>query len=219
MKKWVFGCLGLFIVVAGVGAFLAYKFVYQPLRDYARSYTQLVTEVPKLNEQIENRAPFTPPATNVLSKTSVDRFVQAQQTIHAQMGARLQELEAKYKDLDERFRNSGERPSFGEGVAALKDLMGLFVDAKEAQVAALNAQGFSLAEYEWTRSRVYEALGLPIDTTVQQLIREASAGKMPDFKAISEKSEAEPVPERNRELVQPHAQQLTEGAALAFFAL
>ena len=37
---------------------------------------------------------------------------------------------------------------------------------RRAQVDALNQQGFSLAEYEWTRQRVYEAAGLPVDARV-----------------------------------------------------
>jgi len=217
MKKWVFGCLGLFIVVAGVGAFAAYKFVYLPGKAYVQSFTQL-RAVPDLNRKIENHEAFTPPVTNALTKPNVERFVQVQQTIQSRLGERLKELETKYQDLEKRHRESGSAPSPGEIMSAFKDITGLYLDGKKAQVDALNAAGFSLAEYEWTRARIYEALGVPVDGTLQQIIQDVSAGRAPDLDAIKNPP-ATQVPPENRKLVEPHVKELTSGAALAFFAL
>jgi hypothetical protein len=216
MKKWMFGCLGLFIVVAIAGGYGAYRFLYKPARDYVKSFTQLQV-VPELNAQVANQAAFTAPANGVLNANTVERFVRAQQAMHARIGERVRELDAKYKALQ---GPSGTRtePTFAEAVSALKDLTSLYVEAKRAQVEALNAERLSLAEYEWTRDRAYEALGLPIATTLQQVIREVSAGKAPDIESITN-TPAAPVPEKNRELVQPFAKELTERAGLAFFAL
>lgn len=217
MKKWVFGCLGLLLIVGVGGGYLGYRFLYLPGKAYVQSFTQLKV-IPELNAKVENKTPFTAPAGDVLTTQSVERLIRTQKAIHENLGARVKELEAKYKTVNERLKNSDERPSFGEMMSALKDLSGLFVDAKEAQVQALNAEGLSLAEYEWTRARVYEALGIPINTTLQQIIRDAASGKAPDVEAIKNPPEVH-VPEANREVVKPYAKELTEDAALAFFAL
>lgn len=220
MKKWVFGCLGLFIVVAGVGGYFAYKFLRESWntgKAYVQSFTQLQV-VPELNAKIENRAVFTPPDGNALTKANVERFVQAQKTIHTRLGERLKELETKYQTLSAEYHEAGKEPSIGETMTAFKEVMGLFVDGKKAQVDALNAAGYSLAEYEWTRARIYEALGLPIDGRWQQVVSDVSAGRTPDLEALKNAPTAV-VPDENRELVEPFAKELTEGAALAFFAL
>jgi len=217
MKKWVFGCLALFIVVAVAGGFGGYYFIYKPAREYYLATVSQLKVVPDLNAQVANKAAFIPPADGVLTRSSLERFVRAQQMVHTRMGARLKELETKYKSLSGP-EGPAKQPSPTEVLSALKDIAGLYVDAKRAQVDALNAEGLSLAEYEWTRGRVYEALGLPIDTTLQQIIRDVSAGKAPDIESIT-KGPSVPVPEKNRELVQPFAKELTEGAPLAFFAL
>jgi hypothetical protein len=220
MKKWVFGCLGLFLVLAAAGGYVAYRFVYLPGKAYVQSFTQLKV-VPELNAQITNKSAYTPPADNVVSSASVERVVQVQRAVQTRMGERVKELEARFKFLEERARASGGEPSFREAVEALKEITALFIDAKKAQVDALNAQNISLAEYEWTRARAYEALGLPMDFTLQQIIRDVSAGKVPDAEALEKMQAGQTVevPERNRDAVKPFAKELTDGAALAFFAL
>lgn len=217
MKKWVFGCLGLFIIVAAAGGYGVYRFVYLPGKAYVQSFTQLKV-VPELNAKVVNKAPFTPPADNTLTAGSIDRFMQTQQTIQTRLGERLRQLEAKYEAIEQRQRAGGGEPTLGEAIDALKDLTSLFLEAKEAQVDALNAANLSLAEYEWTRGRIYEALGLPIDTTLQTIISDISAGRAPDLDNIQNPPEVV-VPEKNRELVERYREQLTNNAALAFFAL
>lgn len=217
MKKGLFGCLALFILVAIGGGYAAYRFLYLPGKAYVQSFTQLQV-VPELNAQVANKTTFAPPAGNELSDTGVERFMRTQRAVRTSLGTRVTELQSKYEMLGERYKDSSQKPSFGETVAAFKDLIGLFVDAKRAQVDALNAEGLSLAEYEWTRARVYEASGFPIDNTMQQIIRDAASGKVPDVEAIKN-APATPVPDKNRALVQTHAKELAEGAALAFFGL
>jgi hypothetical protein len=217
MKKWVFGCLGLFIIVAVGGGYAAYRFLYLPGKAYVQSFTQLKV-VPELQAQISNKAPFTPPAGDVLTTAAVERFVRAQQAVHTRLGERIKEIETKYEALRPANHSGQVQLSFGEAMSVLKDLTGLFIDAKKAQVEALNAGGLSLAEYEWTRARAYEALGVPIDTTLQQIIRDAAAGKVPDVESITNAPPVQ-VPEQNREVVKPFSKELTQSVALAFFAL
>jgi hypothetical protein len=131
------------------------------------------------------------------------------------MGARLTELDAKYRALNTAH---GGRPSLSDGMAALRDLAGLIVEAKQAQVEALNAHDFSLAEYDWVRKSVYAASGVPITVDFGHLIEQASTGQMPQNSTLAEAVTGE-VPEKNRELVAPHEAVLKENAALAFFGL
>lgn len=218
MKKGLLGCLVLFLIIAIGGGYAAYRFLYLPGKAYVQSLAQLKV-VPELDAKIVNQQPFTPPADQVLSASQVQRFVGTQQAVRAQLGTRVKDLEAKYRMLGEALKDSGKQPSLTETFGALKDLAGLYVDAKKAQVDALNAAGLSLAEYEWTRARVYEASGLPLDTTFQQIIRDASAGRTPDSTTIEKPEAAPAVPAANQKLVEPHTKELAEGAALAFFGL
>src|SRR5690606_38116896 len=108
--------------------------------------------------------------------------------------------------------------SVKEALSALRDLAGLVLEAKRFQVEALNQYNFSVEEYDWTRARVYEASGIPFDLTIQRAIRDAAAGKVPDFESHAN-STSEDVPEKNRTLVAPHKKQLADAAPLAFFGL
>lgn len=218
MKKGIFGCLILFVLILVGGGYAAYRFLYLPGKAYVESFAQLKV-VPELNAQVQNQSTFTPPANRELSGTQVERFIRAQRSIRTTLGARITELEAKYRTLGERMKSESDRPSVRETFTAFKDLMGLYVDAKRAQVAALNAEGLSLAEYEWTRARAYEAAGMPIDTSVQQILDEVAAGRVPDAEAVETPEATAPVPETNRALVKPFTQELSESAALVFFAL
>lgn len=213
MKKWVFGCLGLAVVIAIGSGYAAYHFLYKPAREYAASFQQFKV-VPELNARIESRGTFTPPPGGIITEASVQRVMRIQAAVQGRLGERLRELEAKHEAL----RRDNGPPSFREAMAALKDLTGLFLDGKRAQVDALNTEQWSLAEYEWTRARIYEALGVPIDATLQYVISEASRGNIPDRDAAPGREPA-PVPEKNRAVVAPHARELTDRAALVFFAL
>ena len=217
MKKWVFGCLGLLLLVGGGAGVGAYYFVYRPARDYMASFTQLRV-VPQLNQQVKNQDAFTAPAGGELTAEQVDRFLRVQEALRKSLGARLDELQAKYHTLQPNADGNGQHPSFGQIMGALKDLSGLYVDAKRAQVEALNAEGFSLAEYDWTRGCIYQAAGIPVDTGLRDAIHALASGQKPDLSHVSDGTSAA-VPDKNRELVAAHVDELAQGAGLAFFGL
>ena len=159
MKKIVIGC-GLALVLAAIAASAGfYYFVYRPARTFMASMSQL-GEVAELDAQVTNTRSFTAPGDDTLTEPQVRRFVAVQESLHARMGARATELQAKYKALDER-RESGN-VGLAELVGAYRDLFGLIAEAKRAQVDALNAQAFSLDEYTWVKSRFYEAAGVTV---------------------------------------------------------
>jgi len=88
MKKSLIGCLVLVIVVGIGGAVGAYYFLWRPAKAYVVEFAKL-QEIPKLNRQVRNTAPFTPPADNVLTNDAVERFVQTQQGIQVKLGQRV----------------------------------------------------------------------------------------------------------------------------------
>ena len=213
MKKVILGCLGV-LVVATIGAGIAgYLFVYKPAKSYVQGFTQL-QELPKLNASITNKAPFTPPESGALNDELVARFMAAQQTLHETLGARVEALDAKYKVLREA---NSDQPSISEGLGALKDLGGLILDAKRAQVEALNRHDFSLAEYDWVRRRVYAASGIPMSLDIEHMIKQAQQGSATDGSFAEEI--AGPVSDIDKQLVAPHLEKLRERAGLAFFGL
>jgi hypothetical protein len=218
MKKVIIICLGLFLLIGAAAITAGYFFVYKPAKQYIATFTQLQV-LPKLEAEVKNQSGYVAPASGELTTAQVRRFLAAQQAIRTHLGQRVEQIGAKYQWL-EKSGDSSQRPPVSELVGALKEMAGLIVEAKRAQVEALNQQRFSLGEYEWTRARVYEASGIPLDLTFQAAIREAAAGKVPAFEKMGQpETAAGTVPDANRALVAPHKQQLTDSAGLAFFGL
>jgi hypothetical protein len=214
MKKVLLGCLGVLLLATIAGGIGAYYFIYRPAKSYVQSLSQL-QEIPRLNAQVRNRASFTPPGSGELTQGVVERFVAVQTSIHGRLGARLQELDAKYKALSDA---RGGEPSIAQGLSALKDLGTLILDAKRVQVDALNQHGFSVEEYDWVRRSVYAASGIPMSADVQGIIEAASSGQAPTAESLTQAAIGE-VPAINKTLVVPHLKTLQENAGLAFFGL
>ena len=210
MKKLLLGCAVVSVLLVVGGGALGYFFVYRPAREYVASFAHL-QEIPKLNEQVRNKATFTPPAGGELTPEMIDRFIKAQDTLRERMGGRVKQLEVKYKGFDQ-----SHQPSLSEMLGALKDLGGLFVEAKRAQVEALNQTGFSLEEYQWTRNAIYLAIGMPVHENLEEALRKA-AGDSAAEEAMRDIRVQ--VPDANRKLVEPFTKKLGDNAALAFFGL
>lgn len=212
MKKLLLGCLGVSVLLLIAGGVLGYFYVYKPARSFVAGIAQF-GEVTELNAKIENKSAFTQPEGGLLTQAMVDRYMNVQQSLRDRMGPRLTELEAKYKRFE---GDSGEQPSVTEVLGAIQDLGTLILEAKRAQVAAINEQGFSLAEYEWVRGAMYEAVDIPLGTTFQDALRQA--GGEADVSAAMQRM-GENVPQANRDLVAPLTEKLQENISLAFFGL
>jgi hypothetical protein len=217
MKKVLLGC-GILVLVLGIGGMIgAYFFVWKPAKSMVTEVAKL-REIPKLNQQVQKTASFTPPSDNTLTSEDVDRFMRTQTAMVNKLGARANELAAKYERVSKGRQNY--TPTWPELASAYKDFAALIVEAKRAQVEALNQNNFSLAEYEWTRRRIYEAAGAPIDLDLAILIRDISEGKLPsEDKQPSAAPQPVNIPEKNRTLVMPHAKLLIDRAVLVAFGL
>jgi hypothetical protein len=175
-------------------------------------------EVPQIEEQIRNKRPFEGPANGELTAEMVSRFVKVQETMSASLGAKVNQLKEKYDQLEQARKAERREASMSEGLGALKDLAGVYVDAKRAQVDALNQAGFSLAEYDWVRKQVYAAAGLALaQINIAEIGRSAQAGR-PNV-SVTEASLDTEIPAHNQELVKPYAEKLKDWMPMAFFGL
>ena len=216
MKKVLISVLVVMLLIGVAGAAAGYYFIYRPAKAYVANLAQL-QEIPKLDAQVRNKAAFTAPAGGELTEERVKRFLSTQQAVQAQLGSRIEQIEEKYQTITTSRAGQPEREvSLPEALRLLKDLSGLVVEAKRAQVEALNQHNFSLPEYEWTRSQVYAAAGIPVDAYFTHIMREVAAGREPSFQNDGVVLQ---VPDKNRELVKPFVTELGDRAGLVFFGL
>jgi hypothetical protein len=214
------------VVLAGaalaVGGFYLYR-AASPMIDNVRAYGESLSRIGELEKDIQNRTPYTAPANDELTPAQVDRFVNVQEQVRKSLGARFDQIEQKYQHLKANATGPEKpaQPTFMEAMAALGDVMNVFVEARRFQVEALNQQQFSQAEYSWVRDRVYRAAGVEFTRAVDlQKIAEAlrqntgiNSIELPETKTIGD------APARNLELVKPHMDKVKEWIPLAFFGL
>jgi hypothetical protein len=95
----------------------------------------------------------------------------------------------------------------------------VYLAAWRAQVAAMNAAGFSRDEFSWVRLRVYQAAGLDavrydardLERRIEQLARDARV-EVPEVTLPD-------APAANRALVKPHVELVRSWLGMAFFGL
>jgi hypothetical protein len=221
MKKFAIGCLvvlAVVLVVGGIGLYFAYDRLIKPGMEMAGAVKELAT-LADLEKQVRNTAAFEVPQGDELTQAMVDRFVKVQQHVQSALGPQMAELKAKYDQLDKALSGEKRQASLREIAGGLKDLTTIVIQAKKAQVEALNAGGFSVREYEWVRQQVYAAVGVvAAGFDMKKFAEEAKAGNV-EALSKAERGTVGDVPERNKALVAPFEQQLKEWAPLAYFGL
>jgi len=223
-KKIVLGCAVALVLGAVGGGVLLYQFVYKPGREALQAGGEALgslsrlEEVAALDEGVTDRSPFPPPADGLLTAGQVERFVAVQRRVREQMGPRLERLESR---VDPERRGGGE-PGFREAATLWRDLGDLALDAKRAQVDAVNAAGFSLDEYRWVREQVYTALGLEALTFgLDEALEMARQGGIQGVDDLARQRQAldDPARDHNLALVEPYRGELEEWAPLALLGL
>ena len=206
MKKFAIGCFGVLVVLALVGGGITWFKVIKPGMEFAGGIAELGQRYSELNDSIENRSGYTPPSDGLLTESAFNRFLAAQRSMRNQLEGRLQDLQQKYEDLEQEIDQRGGQASITDMMGAYSDLTDLLIDAKQAQVDALNSQGFSLQEYNWVRGEVYRALG--------ESVAVAAIGESGSTQGVNTT-----VPEQTREMVAPHREELIQTHALAWWGL
>jgi hypothetical protein len=225
MKKLLAGCLVIIVlgaVVIGVGSYFLYR-AASPLLEDARSYLEGMSKLEEIERGLSNTSPYSAPASGELNEPQVQRFVRVQQHVRTQLGRRMTEIEEQYKHLrsDTAADRSGPAALI-EMLNALRDITGVYVDARRYQVEALNKEGFSQEEYSWVRDRMFQAAGMEIGGRIdieklQEAIRNGTGVQMEGITA--DRLPMRDVPAKNRELVKPYVDQMDDWLPLVFFGL
>ncbi len=216
MKKLAIGC-GIVVLLLGVaGAGVAY-YLYRQFSGTIAQFAQL-SEVPELERRVRNQDPYVPPATEELSDGQVEKLLQVQSEVRKRLGARMAEFEQKYKALAEKTEAAVvDAPAL---MRAYSDLASMWLDAKRAQIEALNAAGLSLDEYRWIRNQAYRALGMAfVDLDIARIVDEARRGATSEAPGQLSGSIEPAGPESNRTRVERIRKQLEQNIALASFGL
>lgn len=219
MKKlfaWLLGIVGIGLVALVATGYFAYR-AASPAIESARKYVAgFGQQLDDLEKRIVNQQPFAEPANSELTKDQVERFARVQQSVRTALGQRAGDLEAKYRHL--KVNADGPNlPSVSDLLTAISDLSGVLVDARRAQVDAINQEKFSSAEYDWVRKQFYQAAGVNSVNRrlgdLQRMINSSSEGVV-----VSERAGVK-TPAINRELVKPYQRFVDDWLPLLFFGL
>jgi hypothetical protein len=150
---------------------------YYAYRQVSGTWTQFaaLSQAPELEKGVRNQDVYVPPASEELTEAQLEKLVKVQADVRQRLGDRMTAFEAQYKMLVEKKDASiTDGPNI---LQAYADLATAWIDAKRAQVDALNATGLSLDEYRWIRDQSYRALGQPfVDMDVSKIIENARKG-------------------------------------------
>jgi hypothetical protein len=225
MKKLFAGCLVVGVLL-GVAAAAGAYFLWRAARPVVDSAMEMADGVSKLSEvvafeeRLANTAPYTGPANGELTADQLDRFLRVQAHVKQTLGTRTEVFKEKYKELGTSRPDGTEvPPSLSQLLAGLSDLSQIYVDARRAQVDALNAQKFSRAEFSWVRLRVYQAAGIEVARYDPRELERLIKGMATGVKVTVPEVELPDASPANRELVKPHADLLMEWLAMASFGL
>ncbi|HSR54405.1 MAG TPA: hypothetical protein VLV83_26570 [Acidobacteriota bacterium] len=200
MKKLLLGCL-IVVLLVGIGAAVGgYFFVYLPISNAIAEVTEFADEYEQVEQQVENQQPYPIPQDGLLTEDQVERFVSTQRSIRAGLGETYQRMEDKYSAQKRRDMGVTDFLQF------FVDMRGLILEAKQAQVAAINEHGFSMEEYRWVRKACYQALGADIaNSAIDEIVR---AAKEQDVTGVDlsklEESRNQTAPQHNIDLMQPY---------------
>lgn len=222
MKKVLLGCLIVLVIAMigfGVAGYYAYRWA-QPMIQSAGDYVERARQLSRLGDRIVNKSPYIPPENGELTESQVDRFFAVQTRVRDEMSTRWAEIETKAADIQKKTEGNGRDLTFAEFTSLLSELSGIYMDARRAQVDALNVQKFSDAEYTWVKLRIYEAAGMEIASgidmsAIEDLARDGAMKtntKLPDIKKPD-------IPAANLKLVKPRLARLKEFLPLAFLGL
>jgi hypothetical protein len=164
--------------------------------------------------RLQNRTAFLPPASGELTEKQTADFAAVEGRVQEQLAARNAVLAQAQEDLER--ADDAHALSVPATLLAFGDVQGFYVDAKKAQVDAMNRANVSKAEFEWVRRQLYRAAGLRLS---QLDVSEILAGVRDATVQVHRFEPDGPVPERNQFLARPLASKLQAWGALGFFGL
>lgn len=222
MKKILGGCL-IVLVIAIIGIGVAGYYTYrlaQPMLESTASYLDRAREMVRLGDRIRNKSAFAPPANGELTAAQVDRFLAVQARVRDELGDRWSEIEARSTDLRKKTQENHQDLTFAEFTSMFSDLANIYMEARRAQVNALNIHKFSDAEYSWVRLRVYEAAGMQLVGGIDlSAVEELARDRADKARATLPAAPRRDVPDANIRFVKPHVATIKALLPLAFLGL
>lgn len=217
MIKKILIAIGVLVLLIIVAAGAAMYYVYTKVAPTISQFAELST-LPDVEKSIRNRVKFDPPATAEISDRQIEKLVAVQAEVRKRLGARIDMMEAKYKTLAD--TQDATLKDAGTLIRAYGDLAGTWMEAKRAQVDALNAADMSLAEYQWIREQAYRSLGMPfVDLDLKKLAEDARQAVPSDLSAEIRGSMSAEAMAANRARLAKFKKILEENLALAAFGL
>ena len=219
MKKILTGCLivaAIAMVGLGVAGYYAYR-AARPMIENAGDYLARAREFARLGDKVANRAPYVPPKNGELTASQVERFIAVQTRVRDALGDRWGEVTTRSEAMRKRTE-SNEMLSLSDVTDIFREVGSIYVEARRAQVNALNIHKFSDGEYSWVKRRVYEAAGIHVSSNfdfsaIEDLARGVRRStKLPEIPLPE-------VPEANIKLVKPHAAKIKEWLPMAVLGL
>jgi hypothetical protein len=212
MKKLIIGCLGVLVVAAiavGVGGY----YLFNKAKSYVGQFTQLA----ELDKSVTNTSPYTPPNNSELTGDQMTRFAAVQDYMTTKLGPTFEQLKNKEDEFVKRQNAEHRDATPSEAISVITDTMKFILQAKQAQVEAINQQHFSLDEYDWVRGQVYSAAGMEVAGLSLAGLPDAIKGNGDVTQQIG--GSGMDVPAHNKELVQPYIPKLKDWAVFAFFGM
>jgi hypothetical protein len=223
MKNLAVGCLVVLVLVA-VASGVATYYIWRAAAPMVESMSQMADGVKRLGDVADidrgltTTARFDPPDTGEFTAAQLERFFAVQTRVRAALGARTDAFAEKYRELTQQAPD-GTVPSLPQLASGLADMSNVYLDARRAQVEAMNAAKFSREEFSWVRLRVYQAAGLDVARydakELERFFQSMASGVQAPVPDVT----LPDAPAANRALVKPHAEKFTEWLPMAFFGL
>ena len=216
MKKLAIGCLVVFVVLCAGAVGVGY-YMYFKVRSVATQFAQF-EQIPQIEAGVQVKTPFNPPTTGELTAAQLERFMKVQAIVKDRLGKNLEALQRNYKSLSD--KKQADVTDLPQIMSAYRDLAASWMDAKKAQVEALNSVGLSLDEYRWIRAETYQALGVPfVSVDPARIAARIKAGQQMTEDAVLGEGITGPIPPANSKLVEPFRKVLSDNLPLAAFGL
>jgi hypothetical protein len=207
VKKLAAGCLVVVVigvVALGVALYFGYR-TFSPMIDGATTVLEQAKAAAAESDRLENKTRYVAPASGELTEAQVRRLLAVHDRTRSSLGPKWAELQTQAYRFQQQAKTDARELSFPELVAMVRSLGSIIVEARRANVDALNAEQFSSSEYTWVTLRAYEAAGLEAVEGIDWSEIQAAIKDGADRVGVREPRVPEPdIPERNRELVRPH---------------
>ena len=213
------GCGGGLLVLALLGG-LAWFLVIQPARSFLANWQTPTTTTQGQQTSTQTQPPqgqtggtqtdsaSAGAQTAPFTRAEVQQFVRVRRTVSAAMGSSFTGVQQVWTDIQ-----NGQNPNLFQVMTVLRDAGSSVGAARQAQAAALTAEGMTPERYAQVRAGVNRALGVP-NIDFAQAAQSLQSGQLPNLNRDVQTGTAQ-----ERALVQPFQKELTDTAALGLLGL